>query len=242
MTSSRRQFLRFGTRLAAGAVLGRSLFRGFAGDFTHAPWDDLARQLRGPLVRPGDPDFPDLNTQWALQYLQDLPTAIARCTSEADVIACVRWAVQNQVPFSTRSGGHSYGAFSRSPGLIVDLGLIQSVAVDPVAGRVTAGGGALSGTLIEPLKALGLAFSHGSCPTVGLSGLITGGGITFSMRNRGLACDGLESARIVLADGSVVSCSDRENADLFWASRGAGGGNFGILTQLTLRTFPATPT
>lgn len=124
----------------------------------------------------------------------------------------------------------------------MDLALIRSVEVDPSAGRVTAGGGALNGTLIEPLKALGLGCSHGSCPNVGLAGLISGGGVTFSMRNWGLSCDSLESIRMVLWDGSVISCSERENADLFWATRGAGSGNFGIFTQLTLRTFPATPT
>lgn len=242
MTTSRRRFLGLGTRLAAGAALWRSLPRSLAGDFIDAPWADLARQLQGRLVRPEDADFPALNVQWALQYITELPTAIARCISEADVVTCVRWAVQNRVPFSTRSGGHSYGGFSRSPGLIVDLGLMRSVEVDPSAGQVTAGGGALNGTLIEPLKALNLAYSHGSCPTVGLAGLVSGGGITLSMRDRGLACDSLESTRMVLWDGSVISCSNRENADLFWATRGAGGGNFGILTQLTLRTFPATPT
>lgn len=242
MTTSRRRFLGLGTRLASGVALWRSLPRSLAGDFIDAPWADLARQLQGRLVRPEDADFPALNVQWALQYITELPTAIARCISEADVVTCVRWAVQNRVPFSTRSGGHSYGGFSRSPGLIVDLGLIRSVEVDPSAGRVTVGGGALNGTLIEPLKALNLAYSHGSCPTVGLAGLVTGGGITLSMRHRGLACDALESTRMVLWDGSVISCSRQENADLFWASRGAGGGNFGIHTQLTLRTFPATPT
>jgi FAD/FMN-containing dehydrogenase len=242
LTTSRRRFLTLGTRALVGAALLKGLPRGLAGEFNDAPWADLARQMQGRLVRPGDADFASLNVQWALQYITELPTAIARCTSEADVIACVRWAVANKIPFSTRSGGHSYGGFSRSPGLIVDLGLIRSVEVDGAAGRVTAGGGSLNGTLFEPLKAAGLAYRHGSCPNVGLAGLLTGGGITLTMRDRGLACDGLESTRMVLWDGSVISCSETENPEVFWAVRGAGGGNFGIHTQFTLRTFPALPT
>ena len=83
-------------------------------------------------------------------------------------------------------------------------------------------------------------FPRGSCPTVGVAGLTLGGGLGSDARLAGLTCDALVSASVVLPSGETVTASADDHADLFWALRGGGGGNFGVVTSLTFRTFPVT--
>lgn len=188
---------------------------------------------------PGSMGYYDRAKPWALQYAGTLPAGIARCANEKDVQTCIAWARKHGVSLAARSGGHSYAGYSMTTGLLIDLTLMNSVAIDTRSGQARVGGGAKNKDVYAALRAPGLAITHGRCEEVGVAGLVLGGGIGFNMRAQGLTCDRLVSTRIVTADGQALTCSETENADLFWAIRGAGGGNFGVHTQFTFAPFPA---
>lgn len=123
--------------------------------------------------------------------------------------------------------------------LVADLSGLQQVAVDDARRTATAAGGTTWGRFNDVTAAHGLATTGGIISTTGIGGLTLGGGIGYLCRGHGLSCDNLVSARVVLADGSLVTASEEENADLFWALRG-GGGNFGVVTEFTYRLQPLT--
>jgi FAD/FMN-containing dehydrogenase len=146
----------------------------------------------------------------------------------------VRFARTHRVPLALRSGGHSYGGWSTGPGLVIDVG--RMAAIDVGSDRVTVGAGARLIDLYDAVAARGRGIPAGSCPTVGVTGLTLGGGLGVLSRAWGLTCDDLIAAQVVTADGSVRDCDATHDADLFWALRGGGGGSFGVVTSLTLRT------
>ncbi len=238
---SRRQFLRTSTAAAVGLSLpSLTWLTGCAGlPMSHAPaWTELAHALQGVLLLPGADDFAKRASPWALQYASTLPQGIAQCASEADVRTCLQWAQANTIPLVARSGGHSYAGYSTTTGLMIDVSAINAVAIDRSTGVATLGGGARNKNVYAACRPFDRAVTHGRCKEVGVAGLVLGGGIGFNMRAHGLTCDGLTETRIVLADGRTLTCNERENSDLFWACRGAGGGNFGIHTSFTFQTFP----
>ena len=145
---------------------------------------------------------------------------------------------ENETGFAVRSGGHNYAGYSTGPGLVIDLGNMRDVSVDPVEGTVTVQPGARNTMVYAGLQPHGAGISAGRCPTVAVGGLVLGGGIGFSSRKLGLTCDHLIEAEVVTAAGDLVKASVDENPDLFWALRGAGGGNFGICTSFTFSTNP----
>ena len=138
---------------------------------------------------------------------------------------------------AARCGGHSYAGWSSTSGLIVDVTRMSGVSVS--GGTATVGAGTRLIDLYSGLAARGRAVPGGSCPTVGISGLTLGGGIGVVARAYGLTCDNVQSLQIVTADGQVRTASASTNPDLFWACRGGGGGNFGVVTSFTFRTHPA---
>jgi len=209
-------------------------------DLSPLPWDALARALQGELLFPDAPEFESSTRPWNLRFLGLRPMALARCVSVADVRACLLWAQQNQVPLVARSGGHSYAAYSLTSGLMIDISGMRNLELDPVTGLARVAGGARNATLYAALRGPSRAVTHGRCREVGVGGLVLGGGIGFNMRARGLTCDQLVETDIVLASGEVLTCSENQNSDLFWACRGAGGGNFGIHTSFTFQTFPVS--
>lgn len=194
--------------------------------------------MQGPLLMPGSPEFAARARPWALQYASTLPRGIAQCAGEEDVQACLRWAQANRVPLVARSGGHSYAGYSTTTGLMVDVSSMHDVDINGATGIATVQGGARNKHVYAACRPYNRAITHGRCRDVGVAGLVLGGGIGFNMRAHGLTCDGLTATRIVLADGRALNCSATENADLFWAIRGAGGGNFAIHTSFTFQTFP----
>jgi FAD/FMN-containing dehydrogenase len=240
---SRRGFLRSSAKLTLGLGIGLSSLDWLTGctqllDHRPGVWNELAARLQGVLLRPGAANFVEQASPWALQYAATLPQGIAQCRSEADVQACIQWARANNIPLVARSGGHSYGGYSLTTGLMVDVSLMTNFAYDPATGLATVGGGARNRTVFDACKPLGRTIPHGRCFKVGVAGLVLGGGIGFDMRLHGFTCDALRETRIVLADGRALTCNENQNADLFWACRGAGGGNFGIHTSFTFETFP----
>jgi len=246
MITTRRHFLSTGARAAAAVAVAptfASILQSCTSDAPVGPtgnWVELAGSLQGSLVMRDDIDFAQLNTQYALAYLSVIPQAIALCESEADVVACVKWARRNNVPIVARSGGHSYAAYSRTTGLLIDLSQMNSIDYDPATMLATLEGGAHNREVYRIGRAASVSMTHGRCKAVGAAGVILGGGIGFNMRNKGLSCDSLVSTRIVLANGEVITASATENPEVFWAVRGSGGGNFGIHTQFVVKMFPVT--
>ncbi len=200
------------------------------------PWDDLARRLRGRLLRPGDAMYAAATLINASRYQGDMPAGVAVCVAPEDAVTCVNWARDNGVPFAVRSGGHSYAGFSTSSGLVIDVKGMRSVELNPSAGTVTVAGGANNADIGAAAAPYAAYFPAGRCPTVGAAGLTLGGGWGFSNRLLGPTCDSLVSTDLVIATGELVTASADENADLFWAVRGGGGGNFGVHTSLTYAT------
>jgi FAD/FMN-containing dehydrogenase len=201
-------------------------------------WDALRSALRDGLVRPGDPTYDAARVLYNTRFDAVRPQAIARCATAEDVRECVRFARTYGVRLALRSGGHSYGGWSTGQGLVIDVGRMS--AIDVQNGQVTVGAGARLIDVYDAVAARGQGVPAGSCPTVGVTGLTLGGGVGVLSRAWGLTCDDLVAAQVVTADGQVRECDDTREPDLFWALRGGGGGSFGVVTSLTLRTHPAT--
>jgi FAD/FMN-containing dehydrogenase len=211
------------------------------GPVTSAQWNRLGSSLSGTLVLPSDPTYGSARIVYNERFDGAMPAAIALCQTPADVQHCVDFARANQVPITARSGGHSYGGYSTGPGLVVDVAGMNSVTADTSASTATIGGGALLIDVYSQLGSAGLLLPAGSCPTVGIAGLTLGGGIGVFDRKYGLTCDNLTALEMVTADGRVTTCSAHEHPDLFWACRGGGGGNFGIVTSFTFDVHPVPP-
>jgi FAD/FMN-containing dehydrogenase len=229
--------------LALGVGLAQLPGRG-AASAARAPaapadaWQELAGALQGPVLRPGAPGFAAVARPWNLRFAAILPDGIARCVSAADVRTAVLWAQAYGVPLVARSGGHSYAGYSQTTGLMMDLSPMNQVDYDAKLGLARTGGGARNSDVYARLRTVGRAVTHGRCGGVGVAGLVLGGGIGFNQRWKGLLCDQLVETEVVTAAGELLRCNAQENADLFWACRGGGGGNFGINTAFTFETFP----
>jgi FAD/FMN-containing dehydrogenase len=200
----------------------------------------LARELRGDVVERGAPGYGTARLLRSTRFDGVKPLAVAYCESADDVARCVRWAERHDIRLAARSGGHSYGGYSTvQNGLVVDVSRLD--AVRPAADGKTAavGAGATLGEVYARLYAARhVTIPAGSCATVGVAGLTLGGGHGFLSRRDGLTCDSVRSLRIVTAGGRVLDVSTREHADLLWACRGGGGGNFGIVTSFRFATHP----
>jgi len=200
----------------------------------------LERSFQGQLVRPDDPPYEERRKVWN-GSIDRSPALIARCAHAADVIAAVRFAKETGLEVAVRGGGHSFpGQSVCDGGIVIDLGLMDGIRVDPDARRVRAQAGVLLGDLDRETQAFGLAVPAGIVTHTGLAGLTLGGGIGWLMRKHGLTIDQLLSVEVVTAEGERVTASNSENADLFWGMRG-GGGNFGIVTEFEFRLNPVGP-
>src|SRR5918996_1356201 len=204
---------------------------------TRASWGSLESRIEGELVLPGSPDFDVAYRALNARFDDVQPLAIVRCTNPDDVAEVIRFAGTHGMEVGTRGGGHCFGGRSSSGGLLVDVTRMHAVEVS--GGAVTVGGGTRIGEVYASLLQHDLAIPAGSCPSVGIAGLALGGGLGIIGRRYGLSSDHLLGAQIVLADGRIVECDEHHEEDLFWALRGAGAGNFGVVTSLTFGTIPA---
>jgi FAD/FMN-containing dehydrogenase len=193
--------------------------------------------VTGPVVGPGDPDYED--ARYVYNFMIDArPSAIVRCADAKDVQAVVAHAASAGHDLAVRGGGHSVPGFGTADdALVADLSAMTRIEVDPASRTATVGGGATWGMMNDATAAYGLATTGGIVASTGVAGLTLGGGIGYLARAHGLSCDNMVSAEVVLADGSIVTASETEHPDLFWALRG-GGGNFGIVTEFTFRLHP----
>jgi hypothetical protein len=211
-----------------------------AGSVNAEAISDLRSKLGDCLITQQDAAYDNARRVWN-GMIDRKPAAIARCRGAADVIACVRWAVDHDVLLAVRGGGHNVAGFGTcDDGLVIDLSLMNGIRVDLQPGTVRAGGGATWGDLDRETQAFGLAVPGGIVSTTGIAGLTLGGGQGWLRRTYGMACDSLISADVVTADGRLLVASETENGDLFWALRG-GGGNFGVVTSFEYRLYPLDP-
>jgi FAD/FMN-containing dehydrogenase len=238
MAVDRRGFLRMAGTGVLAAMAGTAAVAN-ATPSRLPDWTPLRKRLTGALILPGDPDYAQDRLGYFTMYDSQLPAAIAQCVRTADVQACVDAAASSGAVVAARSGGHSYAGYSAPDnGLVVDLSKMNSIVVRS-DGTAVIGAGARLIDVYTTLAKAGRLLAAGSCPSVGIGGLTLGGGISVIGRQYGLTCDQLVAARIVTADGQVRTASPDSEPDLFWALRGGGGGNFGVVTSFTFRTAPA---
>jgi FAD/FMN-containing dehydrogenase len=210
--------------------------------YTTARLDDTAVQdfrsrLRGDLIRPGDAGYEQARKLYN-GMIDKQPALIARSVDVADVIGAVNFAREQKLTLAVRGGGHNgAGLAGCDGGLVIDLSHMKGIHVDPAARTVRVEGGCTWGDVDHATHAFGLATPSGFVSTTGVGGLTLGGGIGYLSRTHGLTLDNLLGVDMVLADGSFVSASAGEHADLFWAVRG-GGGNFGVVTSFLFQLHP----
>ncbi len=192
---------------------------------------DFPTQFRGDVITPSSPDYEV--ARFAFGH-GGTPLAVVLPETPSDVALAVRYAADRDIPLSIRSGGHSASGFGTNDGgLVVDLTKLSAVEV--VDGDVVRiGSGARWGAVAAALGEHGLVLTSGDTASVGVGGLVLGGGVGWFVRLDGLTVDSLLEAELVTASGEIVTASETSNPDLFWALRG-GGGNFGVVTSFVFR-------
>ncbi len=202
--------------------------------------DALTTELDGRAVGAGDTGYDETRALWN-GLTPRRPAAIVRCVGTDDVRTSVRFAREHDLPLAVRGGGHNVaGTAGVDDGLVIDLSEMNDVTVDAAAGRARAGGGATWADLDAATQAHGLATPGGVVSATGIGGLTLSGGLGWLRRKHGLACDNLVAATLVAADGTVHEVDADRDPELLWGLRG-GGGNFGVVTELTYQLHPVGP-
>nr|WP_107908783.1 FAD-binding oxidoreductase [Streptomyces chartreusis] len=199
--------------------------------------DRLRGAVRGTVVEPGDPVYDEARKVYNAMH-DRRPAIVVRAVDAGDVMATVDFAREQGVPLAVRGGSHSVPGYGTCDGgVVLDLGLMRGIRVDPDTRTAWVEGGCTWADVNHATHAFGLATTGGIVSTTGVGGLTTGGGLGHLARRCGLACDNLVSADLVTADGSFMTCTDEQHGDLMWAVRG-GGGNFGVVTSFAYRLHP----
>jgi FAD/FMN-containing dehydrogenase len=189
----------------------------------------LAKRLSGDVIAPGDPRYDDARRVWN-GMIDRRPALIARCRSAADVAAAITSGREHGLSIAVRGGGHNVAGSAVADGaLVVDLGEMRAVDVDPGTRCARVEGGATWADVDSATQPHGLVTPGGVVSETGVAGLTLNGGVSWHRRKHGMTIDNLLGAEVVTADGRIVRASATENPDLLWALRG-GGGNFGVVT------------
>ncbi len=201
-----------------------------------------AATLTGRVVRSGDTDYAEACAGWNGLF-SHRPAAVVFARDAADVVNALVWARAHDVPVRARSGRHALEGWSTvDDGVVIDVSEMKSVTIDAAAGTATVGAGLNQLEAVTGLGAAGFAAPTGTEGSVGLAGATLGGGFGLLTRRYGMASDNLLAAEIVVAPSEgraeVIVADEQHHADLLWALRGAGNGNFGVVTALTYRTHP----
>lgn len=192
-------------------------------------------KLSGDIVTKKDKKYKESILSWN-RAIKAEPLVIIYCKEDRDVINAINWAKENNVEVRIRSGCHSYEGYSTGNDVaIIDISKMKDINIDEENNTVKFGAGIINREAYESLGAKNFPFPGGGCPTVGITGLILGGGWGYSSRYLGLACDSLIEVEIINYNGEKLIVNKDSNDDLFWALQGGGGGNFGVITSLTLR-------
>lgn len=236
-TLDRRTFLLAGTLAAVGAGLAACTPGGDWVRLEASAIAALRRRIEGTVLVPGDVGFANSWMPRNGRFADTAPRLVVRVAGDADVVTCLAWCREHGLPIAVRGGGHSYAGLSTTTGLVVDLSGLSAVRVGSDGG-ITVGGGATNADLLEATRDGPWLLPGGTCLSVGVGGLVLGGGIGYHSRWAGLTSDRLRSARVVTAGGDVVVASAAEHPDLFWALRGGTGGTFGVCTEFRFEAVP----
>ena len=191
--------------------------------------------LTGKVIWPFDPEYEQARQEYN-RAINEYPFVIVYCYNNQDVSNAIRWAERYEIGLRIRSGGHNYEGYSIGMGkLVIDTTLMNKVEIDTFNDTLIVQAGTRLEKLYETVYRYGYAFPGGTCPTVAISGLVLGGGIGLSTRYLGLTIDSLIEAEMVDAKGNILTANRHCNPNLFWALRGAGGGNFGVATSYTFK-------
>lgn len=192
--------------------------------------EDLRSRFRGPLIIPDDPEYDEARTVYNAM-IDRRPGLIVRPTGTADVMTAVDFAREHDLLVAVKGGGHNIaGNAVCDEGLMIDLGEMSSVRVDPDARTARVGAGARLGDVDHETAPFGLVAPSGVVSITGVAGLTLGGGFGYLCRKHGLSIDNLRSVDLVTAQGDLVHASEDEHPELYWGIRG-GSGNFGIVTS-----------
>jgi FAD/FMN-containing dehydrogenase len=195
----------------------------------------------GMIVLPADPGYEAARAVWN-GMIERWPAIVVRPADAAAALVALRFGRDEDLPIALRGGGHSLPGHSTCDGgIVIDLGRLRGVKVDPARRIARANGGALLGELDDAAQAYGLACNSGTVSHTGVAGLTLGGGMGRLQRKLGLTIDALRAVELVTADGRQVRASEAEHPDLFWGMRGAGA-NFGIVTAFEFELWPVGPT
>jgi FAD/FMN-containing dehydrogenase len=197
--------------------------------------------LDGELFGPDSPGYEVVRRPANANFRDVHPRLVIRCRSVSDVVVAIEYARDTGIDIVPRGGGHCFAGRSSTDGIVLDLAGLDSITVAD-DGLAMIGAGARLGQVYAALHMHGRTIPAGCGAAVGIAGLTLGGGIGLLGRKHGLTCDRLVGARVVLADGRIVDCDADREPELFWALRGAGGGQFGVVTSLTFDTVPEPTT
>jgi FAD/FMN-containing dehydrogenase len=205
-------------------------------------WNALEDAIEGRVIMASSADYAAAKNLFNTRFDKSTPAAVVAVKSTSDVQKAVEFAANSGFKIAVRSGGHSYiGASSADNAVIIDLRQLPAgITYDDGHSLATIPAAADLDSVQTGLAAKGRSIPSGSCPTVGVAGLTLGGGLGPDTRHWGLTCDALVSASVVLPSGETITAAADDHADLFWALRGGGGGNCGVVTSFTFRTFPVT--
>jgi FAD/FMN-containing dehydrogenase len=202
--------------------------------------DELTSRMQGEVIRADGGDYHRARALWN-GMIDRRPAALARCATDADVVAAIGFAREHDLLLAVRGGGHGVaGDAVCDGGLVVDLSGMRGAEVDEEAITVRAQGGCTLGDVDAVTQRYARATPLGVVTETGIAGLTLSGGLGWLRRKYGLSCDNLVSAKVATADGRLLTASADENEDLFWAIRG-GGGNFGVVTSFEYRLHPIGP-
>ncbi|HET8579823.1 MAG TPA: FAD-binding oxidoreductase [Nitrospiraceae bacterium] len=199
-------------------------------------WMTLEGAIDGKVALPGSSLYERTYKPFNARFHEVQPSAIILCVTPPDVSEAISFLNRHGLENAIRSGGHCFAGNSSTQGVLIDVTPMDSVSV---SGDVaTIGAGARLGNVYDVLQKQSITIPGGACPPVGIAGLTLGGGLGILGRKYGVTSDRLIGAQIVLADGRILDCNENHHGDLFWALRGAGSGNFGVVTSLVFQTVP----
>ncbi|KAK4122097.1 FAD-binding domain-containing protein [Parathielavia appendiculata] len=199
----------------------------------------IASALPNLISFPNSSPYSSHNIYWSARQSEARPSCFVAPNTAQDVAKAIKILTRQNIPFAVKAGGHTpfEGASNIAQGVTLDLANLNAISVALDRKTVSVGAGARWINVSEALDPLGLAVVGGRSATVGVSGLILGGGISYFSGSRGWACDNVRNYEVVLASGEIVNASPRVNRNLYWALRGGGGSNFGIVTRFDLASF-----
>lgn len=204
-------------------------------------YETLKARLDGTALTRFDPGHADACDAliWNGRKPGRRASVIVRAAGARDVATALRYAADHGLTVSARCGGHQFSGIAAQADVVIDLGALDHLRIDPGARRAIVGPAVTNERLAAALDRHGLAFPVGHCGSVTLGGYLLGGGVGWNSGAWGIACFGVRAVEVVLADGQAITATADSHADVFWAARGGGPGFFGIVTAFLLDLFEA---